>query len=105
MCVQNDSRSSRILKKLWGALIVVTCLRVWLGPIQPLDRAQAQILPNPADQRIATLQEARRTNQLLEKLISTLETRTFKVRIEANDKPGGKPVPVRGVKTGRDLGR
>jgi hypothetical protein len=105
MCAQNDSRSSSILKKLWVALIVVTCLRVWLGPIQALDRAQAQVLPNPADQRVATLQEARRTNQLLEKLISTLETRTLKVRIEDNDKPSGKSVPVRDAQKGSDLSR
>jgi len=105
MCAQNDSRSSRILKKLWIALIMITCLRVWLGPIQALDQAQAQVLPNPADQRISALQEARRTNQLLEQLISTLETRTLKVRIEDNDKPSGKFAPVRGAKKGSDPGR
>ena len=79
----------RVLQGLWIVQLLLTCVRVWVAPGPILPEAQAQI-PDPAVQRNHALVEARRTNQLLEKLIKTLETRTLKVRFEDADKSSGK---------------
>ena len=95
----HDSRPLRLLRVLqgvWIAAVLLTCVRVWVAPGPILPQAQAQI-PDPAVQRNLALQETRRTNQLLEKLIKTLETRTLKVCIEDADKSSGKSaLPRRG---------
>ena len=73
--------------------VLITCVRVWVGPIQFLDRAHGQ-LPDPGLQRKAALTEAKRTNQLLAEIKQVLETKVLNVRIVAADKKVGKlPVP------------
>ncbi len=95
----HDSRPLRLLRVLqgvWIAAVLLTCVHVWFAPGPILPQAQAQI-PDPAIQRNLALKETRRTNQLLEKLIKTLETQTLKVRIEDADKSKGKSaLPCRG---------
>jgi hypothetical protein len=86
----------RVLQGLWIVLVLLTCVRVWVAPEPILPQARAQI-PDPAVQRNQALVEARRTNQLLEKLINTLETRTLNVRIEdADNSSGESALPRRG---------
>ncbi|HEY3244689.1 MAG TPA: hypothetical protein VGM03_15215 [Phycisphaerae bacterium] len=66
-------------------LIIATCLRVWLGPANLESIAQAQI-PDAGLQRKQLLEEAQRTNQILSDILSLLQTRTLKVRVESTDK-------------------
>jgi len=94
----------RVLQGVWIAAVLLTCVRVWVAPGPILPQAQAQI-PDPAVQRNLALQEARRTNQLLEKLIETLETQTLKVRIEDADKSKGKSALSRRGGAGSSSGR
>ena len=94
----------RVLQGVWIAAVLLTCVRVWVAPGPLLPQAQAQI-PDPAVQRNLALQETRRTNQLLEKLIKTLETRTLKVRIEDADKSKGKSALPRRDGASRGTGR
>lgn len=73
--------------------VLITCVRVWVGPIQFLDQAHGQ-LPDPALQRKAALAEAKRTNQLLAEIKQVLETKVLNVRIADADKKADKlPVP------------
>ncbi len=74
----------------WGhrailVLILVTCFRVWSGPIAWIEQAQAQILPNPALQRRLQLDELRRTNTLLAEIKELLATHTLNVRLKGAD--------------------
>ena len=70
---------------LVGAL-AMTCARVWLGPGEVLPRAVAQI-PDSGMQRKKMLDEIERTNELLERILDTLRTQTFKVSIDSADEP------------------
>lgn len=74
---------------------VLTVMRVWLGPVDLVQPAFAQ-LPDSGLQRKHILEETRRTNELLERILNTLETRTFNVRIEDADKKFADPVRRRG---------
>ena len=73
-----------------GLLILVTCLRVWVGPAPVLPEAKGQ-LPNPASQRELVLEEARRTNQQLEDIKKLLKDHTFNVRVAGADNHAPAP--------------
>lgn len=79
---QNRPRLTFVL----GALVVLTCLRVWTGPQPILPRAEAQI-PDSAAQRKQILDEVRRTNDLLVQVKDLLEKGTLNVRVQGADNP------------------
>ena len=64
--------------------VLLTCIRVWMGPTPLIDPAQAQI-PDSGAQRKMLVDEARRTNQLLTEIKQILSTQTLNVRIEGAD--------------------
>lgn len=74
----------RLLRNAIIAFVVLTCLRVWIGPVALLEPARAQI-PDGGMQRKLLLDEARRSNQLLSEIKQILKTHTFNVRIEGAD--------------------
>ena len=83
----HESRPS-VLPRLWKALFVgfvlVSCVRVWVGPVEVLPRAQAQI-PDAGSQRIESQRLSRETNRLLGEILATLRTRTLNVRLASTD--------------------
>ncbi len=81
----NRSLASRVLRSVIILVVALSVLKVWLSPAPLVDRAQAQI-PDAGTQRVAQLEEIRRTNALLQQLIDTLEHQTIKVRVEGLDK-------------------
>ena len=88
----------RVLRVAFGALLIATCLRVWLGPVTELPRAQAQI-PDAGSQRRELLREVQRTNTLLGQMLKTLQTQTFKVQMQGTDnKRGSSPRPAQTTK-------
>ena len=68
--------------------VLLTCVRVWVGPGAVLPVADAQI-PNPAAQRNAAVKEARRTNLLLTEIKQILEVGVLNVRMAGADNPAG----------------
>ena len=91
-----DRRASRWVRGLIAFFVLLTCIRVWVGPVELLPAAQAQ-RSNPTTQRILLLEEARRTNQLLGEIKQLLESKTLKVRIVGADNKPGAPVLPRNV--------
>lgn len=85
----NASRHRPLVPRLLGGLLLVfvlaSCLRVWLGPIPVLPRAQAQI-PDSGKQRFELIGQAQQTNQLLEQILATLRDGTISVRMTDIDK-------------------
>jgi len=77
------------------ALIVATCLRVWIGPAPMVPTAQAQI-PNAGTQRLKLITEVRKTNELLLRIATMLETGTLKVDMAGTDKHLGQGASTRG---------
>ncbi len=71
----------------WIVLLVLTCLRVWSGPLDPFPVAHAQV-PDSGRQRLELLEEARRTNALLAEIREILTRGTLNVRSIAADKTG-----------------
>ena len=69
-----------------GLFVLLTCLRVWVGPMPVVQPARAQI-PDAGTQRKLLVDEVRRTNQLLTDIKQILATRTLNVRIEGADNP------------------
>jgi hypothetical protein len=95
MPTQGKSKGGRVLRIALGAFLVLTCLRVWSGPGSWSPAAQAQI-PNAGSQRADLLQEVRRTNQLLQEVLTILRTRSIKVELKAAGKSRTRPgLPVR----------
>jgi len=84
--LRSSSGESRFLRCALGVLVLMTCLRVWLGPLSILERAEAQ-LPDPALQRKQVIEEAQRTNLLLSDIKRILETQTLNVRLQGADNP------------------
>lgn len=86
-----QSRTSvlpRLWKTLFAAFVLVSCLRVWVGPTELVPRAQAQI-PDAGNQRLESNRLARETNRLLGEILSTLQKRTLNVRLASTDNNGG----------------
>ena len=70
--------------RLVAFFVLLTCLRIWLGPFPLLERAEAQI-PDAGLQRKQLVDEARRTNELLSDIKRILETQTLHVRLQGAD--------------------
>ena len=87
MCTQRtvyQPALPRRLVKIFSIIVLLTCLRVWVGPVSMLDEAQAQI-PDSALQRKLLLEEARQTNRLLTEIKQLLRKGTLNVRIQGAD--------------------
>lgn len=96
-CSDNTEKTmgQRLLRAGIGLLMLATVLRVWLGPVPMIERAEAQ-LPDPGRQRLELIEEARRTNQLLSEIKRTLEKGTLNVRLQGADNQADTPVVPRG---------
>ncbi len=64
--------------------VILTCLRIWIGPFPILADARAQI-PDAGLQRKLLLEEVQRTNQLLDDIKHILESGNLHVRIKGAD--------------------
>ncbi len=71
--------------KLLYAAVLLTCLRVWLGPITILSKAQAQI-PDSGQQLYSIITQAKQTNVLLGEIKQLLKSGTINVRVKDADK-------------------
>jgi len=80
----SDNRFSR-RHLILIVFVAATTWKVWLGGPGIIPEAQAQI-PDSGLQRKLILDEVRKSNQLLEQLVQTLQNGTLKVRIEGTDK-------------------
>jgi len=88
-----EPRRDSVKRLLIAGILAATCVRVWVGPSEVLPRAAAQI-PDSGLQRKRIVEEIERTNGLLEQILRTLQTETFKVSMESADNPKGVvPVP------------
>lgn len=76
-------------------LVLLTCLRVWLGPFPIIETAQAQI-PDAGLQRKILVEEVRKTNQLLTEIKQLLTSHTFNVRMEGADNKADTAAKRRG---------
>lgn len=94
MDVEYQRQEPRWLHRIVVLVVLVTCLRVWIGPMTLVEPASAQVA-NPASQRTQLLTETRRTNQLLEEIKQLLKTHTLNVRIEGADNQAAVPAPNR----------
>ncbi len=80
-----------IIRTLGFSFLLLTCLKVWLSPVDVIQPAVAQI-PNSGKQRFDMLAELKRVNQQLSELISVVRTHTIKVRMDgADNKRTGAP--------------
>lgn len=89
MSDQTKTTASRALRFLLASVLALTVMKVWISPAPLIDAAQAQI-PDAGTQRRELVDEVRRTNALLQQLADTIQTQTFKVRVEGLDKVGAE---------------
>ncbi len=75
------------LRTLCAIVVIVTLIKVWVGPITTTQEALGQI-PDSGKTRLAILKQTQRTNQLLMEIKQILAHDTLKVRWEGADKPG-----------------
>lgn len=87
-------QGGRWLRVAISLMVLVTGIRVWIGPVAVLERVQAQI-PDSGMQRKLILEEARMTTQLLRSIKELLENHTFNVKIEGADNQGRGPRKTR----------
>ncbi len=87
MSTASQPRRGRLIRSVLAILVLLSCMRAWLGPAELLQPAQAQI-PDSALQRKLLLEEARRTNQLLSEIKQILTSRTLNVRVQGADNKG-----------------
>ncbi len=80
--VQRRSRSWS--RTILTAVVLATCLKVWVGSPPLLSQAKAA-QANPAVQRKLALAQAIRTNELLVGIKGLLEHHTLNVRIRSAD--------------------
>lgn len=88
-----EHRRGQILRYVFFGGLLLTCLKVWIGPVSIASEVQAQ-LPDSAAQRKQQIDEQRRTNELLTDIKRILEDRTLKVRLEGADNPASAPISV-----------
>lgn len=81
-------RFTRSILVVLTLLLSVIAVELWIG-LADRSTAVAQI-PDTGLQRQNIVEETRRTNQLLEQILTQLRTGTMKVRSESADKPEGK---------------
>lgn len=94
MVTRYQSQKRRLLHGGISLFVLLTCIRVWVGPQAILEQAQAQI-PDSGMQRKLLLEEARQTNQLLSEIKQLLKTHTFNVRIQGADNQADRPARPR----------
>jgi hypothetical protein len=82
-----DRYTGCLLTAIAGLLSIIA-VELWVG-LSDGNQAQAQI-PDTGMQRKQIVDEARRTNELLEKILNHLQTGSVKVKLENADKTGGK---------------
>lgn len=95
MATDGQSRGGRVVRFALGLALALTCLRVWVGPAGWESRALAQI-PNAGSQRADLLEEVRRTNRLLEDVLTLLRTKSIKVEVQGEagtNVKGVRPAP------------
>ena len=83
----------RLGRLLLVGFVVLTLIKVWVGPLNWPPRAEAQI-PNAGDQRLALVREVQRTNRLLSEVLMAmrgLQKQTFRVKLT---EPRPKPVMI-----------
>lgn len=79
----------KVIRTLLFSFLVLTCLKVWLAPVEVVQPVHAQI-PNSGQQRYDMIAELKRVNQQLTELISVVKTHTIKVRMAgADNQPNG----------------
>lgn len=84
MFTSSQRQNEGFLRSLIVVFVMVTCIRVWLGPVPLLSSAEAQ-LPDSALQRIKLLEATQRTNELLAEIKHLLADGTLNVRIDGAD--------------------
>jgi hypothetical protein len=77
----------RIGRTLVAAILLATCVKVWVGPAEVLPIAAAQI-PDSGMQRKQMVDEIQQTNALLGEIIHILKTQGIKVVLPSADKAG-----------------
>jgi|GEM_PF-1645370 len=88
-----EGQSSRFIKRLLVVFVILTCVKVWIGPTEltPSARGQVKAFDSGAQRRLL-LDEARKTNRLLGEIIEVLESGMINVRIQSTDnKQTGSP--------------
>ncbi len=94
MATRYQSQKRRLLHGGISLFVLLTCIRVWVGPEAILEQAQAQI-PDSGMQRKQLLEESRQTNRILLEIKQLLKTHTINVRIQGADKQADKPARSR----------
>ena len=89
MSLGKSERTGKVFRFLLGVILAVTFIRVWAGPTSWAADARAQI-PDAGSQRADLLQEVRKTNELLRKVIQILETKSVKVEVQNTAGNAGK---------------
>jgi len=87
-----SSRSSPWIHRAVVGFVLLSCLRVWTGPFPVLESAYGQI-PDAGLQRKQLLDEAKRSNELLNEIKQVLTTATLHVRLEGADNQGAPAAP------------
>jgi len=91
----SQPRYGGIFNRIVLAFVLLTCFRVWVGPMAFERTADARI-PDSGLQRRQILDEARRTNELLAQIKQVLQVGTLNVRLQGADNQAGKPARKRG---------
>lgn len=84
--------SSRWIHRAVVGFVLLTCLRVWTGPLPMLESAYGQI-PDAGMQRKQLLDEAKKSNELLTDIRQALTQGTLHVRVEGADNQGAPAAP------------
>lgn len=87
MFASSRSQKPGLWRYAMGFFVLVTCLRVWVGPAPVLESAKAQI-PDSAQQRNQMIEAAKRTSELLAEIKHILASGTLNVRIAGADNTG-----------------
>ena len=78
---------TRALRVLFVLALLMIALQVWVTPLAPFPAAEA--IPDSGAQRAQLLEEAKRTNELLARLVEHLEKRPVRVTIESTSSAPG----------------
>ncbi len=87
-------RSGNLFRSIITIILVLTCLKVWLGPADIIQPAVAQI-PNSGQQRYDMIDELKRVNKQLSELIAVMKTHTIKVQMAGGDRASDRGKPRR----------
>ncbi len=95
MFTRYQPRQGRFWNVALTVVVLLTCLRVWIGPTSLIAPVRAQI-PDSGMQRKQLLEEARQTNRLLTEIKQFLTTGTLNVRVEGADNQSRTPIKPAG---------